>query len=98
MVALKQPLKEYYSRSHIWFLDHNQDRITLETALGLIKYLALRGSELDAEVKKGWNTSLKLKSNFDLKKILTRRELAILLDTYLQPYTVSVDISGNVKR
>lgn len=95
---LKQPLKAYYSRSHVWFLDNTEKKLTVGTALSLIKFLASRGEELGKEVEKGWKTSLKLKSDFDLKKLITRRELTILLDTYLQPYTVAVDMEGNVRR
>lgn len=93
-----QPFREYYSRSQIWFLDHKSDSITLEDALSLIKFSASRGKELDAEVQKGWKTSLKFTGDFDLKKVLTRKEFAVLLDRYLQPFNVSVDLSGNVRR
>lgn len=93
-----QPFREYYSRSQIWFLDHKSDSITLEDALSLIKFSASRGKELDAEVQKGWKTSIKFTGDFDLKKVLTRKEFAVLLDRYLQPFNVSVDLSGNVRR
>ncbi|MFD2161563.1 FAD-dependent oxidoreductase [Paradesertivirga mongoliensis] len=95
---IKPALKQYYSRSHVWFLDHKEDKLKLETALDLIKFLASRGEELNREVEKAWKTSLKLTGSYDLKKELTRRELAILLDTYLQPYSVEVDLQGNVRR
>jgi hypothetical protein len=95
---LKLPLREYYSRSQIWFLDNKADKLSLEKILSLIKFVGSRGDELDKEVKKGWSTALKLKGEFDLKRILTRKEIAILFDTYLQPFSVAVDLEGNVKR
>jgi len=94
---LKQPFRELYSRSQIWFLDHKEDRITLETALSLIKFVGSRGKELDKEVESAWTKSLKLEGKFDLKKPVTRREFAILLDTYLQPFNVAVTIDGLIK-
>lgn len=95
---LRQPFREYYSRSQIWFLDNKSDAVTLAEALSLIKFTASRAQELDAEVEKGWTSSLKFKGNFDLKRVITRRELAVLLDRYLQPFNVSVDLNGNVRR
>lgn len=94
---LKQPFRELYSRSQIWFLDHKEDSFTLETALDLIKFVGSRGKELDKEVEAAWATSLRLSGKFDLKKPVTRREFAILLDTYLQPFNVAVSIDGTIK-
>lgn len=95
---LRQPFREYYSRSQIWFLDNKSDAITLAEALSLIKFTASRAQELDAEVEKAWNTSLKFSGSFDLKRVITRKELAILFDRYLQPFNVSVDLNGHVRR
>lgn len=95
---IKQPIREYYSRSQIWFLDNKADKITLENALSLIKFAGSKGEELNKQVLKGWKSPLRLTGEFDLKKTLTRKELAILLDTYLQPFSVAIDLSGNVKK
>ena len=95
---LKQPFRELYSRSQIWFLDNKAEKLTLEDALSLIKFVGSRGGELNKEAEKAWKSSLKLKGNFDLKKLINRRELAVLFDAYLKPYTVAVDLEGNIKR
>ncbi|HEX8377175.1 MAG TPA: FAD-dependent oxidoreductase [Pedobacter sp.] len=95
---LKVPFREYYSRSQIWFLDNKAEKLNLETTLSLIKFVGSRADELDKEVNKSWNKSLKLKGDFDLKRVLTRREIAILFDAYLQPFSVAVDLEGNIKR
>jgi hypothetical protein len=95
---LKVPFREYYSRSQIWFLDNKAEKLNLETTLSLIKFVGSRAGELDKEVNKSWNKSLKLKGDFDLKRVLTRREIAILFDAYLQPFSVAVDLEGNIKR
>lgn len=94
---LKQPLRELYSRSQIWFLDNKVDKLTLKDALSLIKFVGSRGEELNKETEKRWKTSLRLNGDFDLKRIISRRELAILFDAFLQPYTVAVDLEGNIK-
>ncbi|MEJ6981080.1 FAD-dependent oxidoreductase [Pedobacter sp. P351] len=94
---LKQPLRELYSRSQIWFLDNKTDKLTLNDALSLIKFVGSRGEELNKEAEKGWKTSLRMNGSFDLKRVISRRELAILFDAYLQPYSVAVDLDGNIK-
>ena len=95
---LKLPLREYYSRSQIWFLDNKAEKLTLENTLSLIKFIGSRGEELNKEVKKSWNTSLRFKGIFDLKRVLTRKEIAILFDSYVQPFSIAVDTEGNIKR
>lgn len=94
---LRQPFRELYSRSQIWFLDHNEAILTLETALSLIKFVGSRGKELDKELESAWKKSLKLSGEFDLRKRITRREFAIILDTYLQPFNVATGIDGTIK-
>ena len=95
---IRKPFREYYSRSQIWFLDNKADQLSLAQTLSLIKFVGSRAGELDKEVKNAWKTSLKLKGEFDLKRIVNRREFAVLVDTYLQPYIVAVDMQGNVTR
>jgi len=95
---LRVPVKEYYSRSQIWFLDNKSDKLTLEQLLSLIKFTAQRGAELNKEVEKGWKTSFKLPDSFDLKRPVTRREFAVLFNRYLKPFDVSVDLNGQLKR
>lgn len=93
---IRSAMKEYYSRSQIWFADKKVDKLTLNDALSLIKYCGSRGEELNNEVKTAWKSSFKFSSGFDLKKIITRREFAVLLDSYLKPYTVRVDLGGKL--
>ena len=94
---LKLPLKEYYSRSQIWFADHKAaDTLTIEEAISLIMFTATRGNELIKEIEQGWKTSFKFSSEYDPKRYITRRELAVLIDRFLQPFNVRVDFQGNL--
>lgn len=95
---IRDPVKEYYSRSQIWFLDNKSDKITLKQLLSLIKFTAQRGAELDKEVEKGWKTSFKLPHSFDLNRAVTRREFTVLFNRYLRPFDVSIDMNGQLKR
>jgi len=93
---LRTPMKEYYSRSQIWFADKKDEKLTLNEAISLIKFVGLRGQELNKEIEKAWKTSFRFKSNFDLARTITKREFAVLVDTYLKPFSVRVDHTGKL--
>ncbi|GAA4783319.1 hypothetical protein GCM10023231_08710 [Olivibacter ginsenosidimutans] len=87
--------KQIYTRSQIWFKDKQIATLTLKDLLSLIKYVANRGDELDAEIEKGWAKRFKFKGSYDLSRKLTRREFAVLTDIYLQPFFVRVNFNGD---
>jgi hypothetical protein len=93
---LRMPMREFYSRSQIWFADHNIDKFTLNDVLSLIKFNASRGEELNKEVEKVWKTSFKFTGKYNLDHLVSRREFAVLADAYLKPFNVRVDINGNL--
>jgi len=93
---LRAPMREFYSRSQIWFADNKMDKLTLDNVLSLIKFNASRGDELNREVEKAWKTSFKFAGKYDLQHLVTRREFAVLADAYLKPFNVRIDISGNL--
>src|SRR5690606_32134218 len=89
-------VRQLYTRSQIWFSDNQRtDAMSLRDLLGLFKYTANRGSELDAEVEKGWERRFKFSGKYVPGHPVTRRQAAVLLDTYLKPFAVRVDRSGN---
>lgn len=91
---LRLPMKEFYSRSQIWFADHQRESLSIDDAINLIMFTATRGEELRREIEKGWKSSLGLTTNYDPKRAINRREFAVLLDTYLQPFNTRVAMSG----
>jgi len=93
---LRLPMREFYTRSQLWFADNKIDKFTLDNALSLIKFSASRGEELNREVEKGWKTSFKFAGKYDLTRLITRREFSVLADAYLKPFNVRVDIRGNL--
>ncbi|PWG82508.1 FAD-dependent oxidoreductase [Pararcticibacter amylolyticus] len=92
------PVKEYYLRSQIWFPDNIKEKLTVDDVLSLIKCVASRGKELNKEVEKAWTPGLKLPGKFDLKRTVTRREFAVLFNSYVKPFIVAVDLDGALKR
>ncbi len=95
---LRSSMKEFYTRSQLWFADNKKDTLTINDAISLFKFIANRGNELNKEIEEGWKVSFKLNSIFDPKKNINRKEFGILADKYLQPYNIRVDLSGNLMR
>ena len=93
---LRLPMKEYYSRSQIWFADHVKDSLTVEDAVNLLMFTATRGEELRKEIEAGWQSSFLFSGKYDPKKVINRREFAVLTDRYLMPFNVKVDLGGNL--
>jgi hypothetical protein len=93
---LRLPMREFYSRSQIWFADHDAEAMTIEDAISLFMFTAARGEELKREIEQGWKESFKFSSEFDLKRQISRGEFAVLADRYLQPFNVRVDFAGNL--
>lgn len=93
---VRLPMREFYSRSQIWFADNKINKLTLGDLLSMIKFNASRGEELNTEVEKAWKKSFKFSGEYDLNHLVTRREFAVLADTYLKPFNVRVDIRGNL--
>lgn len=94
---IKEVMLALYTRSQIWFKEKNITEMTLEDVLGLIKFTALRGNELDDDVKKGWEKRFNFEGDFNLSQKINRRQVAVLLDYYLKPFNVTVDKKGKFK-
>jgi hypothetical protein len=95
---IKSPMKEFYTRSQIWFADNKADTLTIGDAISLFMFTATRGEELKKEIEEGWKVSFKFSNKFDMKRNITRKEFGILADRYLQPFNVRVDPAGNLLR
>jgi hypothetical protein len=93
---IRSAFKEYYSRSQIWFLDKKADKLTLGDALSLIKYSGSRGDELNKQVEKGWKESFGFAGKYDLAQPVTRRQFAVLLENFLKPFNVRVNLQGGL--
>lgn len=93
---LRPLMKNFYSRSQIWFADHAAEKISIEETINLLMYTATRGEELKRNIQKNWKEELGLKSTFEPQRSINRLEFAVLLDTYLQPFNVRIDLDGQL--
>ena len=94
---IKEVMLALYTRSQIWFKEKDIPEMTLKDLLDLIRFTALRGNELDADVKNGWGKRFYFEGDFDLTQKLNRRQVAVLMDYYLKPFNVMVDKEGRFK-
>ena len=93
---LKEDMKSFYSRSQIWFADHTVEKMSIEEAIQLLMYTGTRGEEMRRETERNWKTSFGLKNEYQPKRAITRREFAVLTDTFLQPFNARVDLDGQL--
>lgn len=95
---LRPTLNQLFSRSAVWFADHQSNQLTLAELMSLIKYIGHRGNELEALIEKNWERQFKFPGNYDPSMIVSRRHVAVLLDAYVKPFDVRVDLSGRITR
>jgi hypothetical protein len=97
---IKQPIKDYYYKAQIWFDDHQNIPINLENTIAMVCYVGNKSVEaIKTELQKKWNKNYKFTSKYELKKVLTRREFAVIINEYLKPFDdVNVDKTGGVIR
>ncbi|WP_316843334.1 hypothetical protein [Pedobacter psychrodurus] len=97
---IKQPIKDYYYKAQIWFDDHQHIPINLENTIAMVCYVGNKSVEATkTELQKKWNKNYRFASKYDLKKLLTRREFAVIINEYLKPFDdVNVDKTGRVIR
>lgn len=97
---IKEPIKAYYYKAQIWFDDHQNIPINLENTISMVCYVGNKSIEATKnELEKKWNKNYRFSSNYDPKKVLTRREFAVIINEYLKPFdVVNVDKTGRVIR
>lgn len=97
---IKQPVKDYYYKAQIWFDDHQNIPINLENTISMVCYVGNKAVvATKAEIEKKWKKNYRFSSQYDLKKVLTRREFSVIINEYLKPFDeVNVDRIGRVIR
>ncbi|GAA4211858.1 hypothetical protein GCM10022289_41920 [Pedobacter jeongneungensis] len=97
---IKEPVKEYYFKAQIWFDDHQNIPINLENTISMVCYVGNKSVDATKDaLQKNWNKNYRFSSRYDLKKVLTRREFATIINEFLEPFDkVNVDKTGRVIR
>ncbi|SDG86245.1 hypothetical protein SAMN05421827_11230 [Pedobacter terrae] len=97
---IRQPIKDYYYKAQIWFDDHQHIPINLENTISMVCYVGNKSVDATkAALQKKWNKNYRFNSRYELKKVLTRRELAVIINDFLETFDkVNVDKTGRVIR
>ncbi|MCX2452909.1 hypothetical protein OQX61_16655 [Pedobacter sp. PLR] len=98
-LEIKAPIKEFYYKSQIWFDDYTAPEMTIAATLDLVCKVGNKAPVTTlAEVKKKWKTIYRFSTEFDPERVISRREFALLLQDYLNPFNVNIDPTGRVVR
>ncbi|HLT86582.1 MAG TPA: hypothetical protein VKZ57_03270 [Sphingobacterium sp.] len=84
-----------YSRSQLWFLDNKGDYFQWKDFLSLIKFVGLRGDEINKQIEKEWSAKLKFEGSFDEEAFVSRYQFAVIMDRYANPYVKAVNQQGD---
>ncbi|WP_166336414.1 hypothetical protein [Sphingobacterium chungjuense] len=91
-------LHELYSRSQLWFLDHDGEELLWKDAIELVKFLGTRGQEVNRQIATEWNNKLQFDTIYDLDRPITRGEFSVILDQFANPYGITVTHAGEIRR
>ncbi len=91
-------LNDVYTRTFLWFnREKPATKFTVANTLSLISEITLaEPKSLQIDMAKAWKTQYKFTGDFDLKRAITRREFAILINKFLNPFSRTVDLGGRL--
>jgi hypothetical protein len=89
-------LNDIYTRTFLWFNREKPGaKFTVGNLLSLISEITLTDPQtLKSGMAKSWKTQYKFTINFDMNRPATRREFAVLINKYLNPFAQTVDLNG----
>jgi hypothetical protein len=95
---IKPVLNEIYTRGFIWFIKEKPaEKFTVGNLISLISDFTLTDPHiLQILMQKTWNTQYQFNKRFDMQRPATRREFAVLVNKFLNPFARIVDITGKL--
>lgn len=95
---IKPFLTEIYTRAFLWFSkEKTGEKFTVANTLSLISdYTLTDPLLLKSSMAKAWKSQYRFKSDFDLNRPINRREFAILINKFLNPFARTVDLTGRL--
>ncbi|MGX1641438.1 FAD-dependent oxidoreductase [Sphingobacterium sp.] len=93
---VKPVLNDIYTRSQLWFLDnYREDELTWKDLLGMIKFIAFKGDEVDRQIAKDWKTKLKFEGEFSPENKVTRDQFAVVADLFSSSFAKAINLDGS---
>ncbi len=95
---VKPVLMEIYTRAFLWFSKEKPgEKFTLGNLLSFISDYTLTDPQtLKISMQKTWKTQYKFTLDFDLNRQVTRREFAVLVNKFLNPFARTIDLDGRL--
>ena len=89
-------LNDIYTRTFLWFnREKPAAKFTVENTLSLISEITLADPKtLHITIAKAWKNQYKFQSDFDANRPITRREFAVLINQFLNPFARTINLSG----
>ncbi len=92
---IKTELSDLFPRSRIWFIENKTAKTNIENIVSLISFITGRETiEITREITENWKDKYLFKSAFASEKLMSRKEFAVIISEYLNPFTVRVDFNG----
>lgn len=95
LADVKEELKRLFSRTQLWFVDHNPEYLTLKSTISLLKFAAFRGDELDKEIEQKWKKEFGFEQDYNPERLISKYEFAVLWDKYASPFWVKRSQNGD---
>lgn len=96
---VKGVLNDIYSRSQLWFLDnYRNEEMKWKDLISLIKFVSLKGDEVEQQLIKEWSTKRKFEGNYDPEAFVTRGQLAVVTDLYSASYAKAISVDGQFRK
>ncbi len=92
----KVVLTSLYQRSKIWFLENKKvTDLSSKDLVSLISFTAAKDPfNVNKEISSDWESKYHFEGSFSDDHIITKKEMTILFEAYLQPYNINVDFNG----
>ncbi|MEO5910262.1 MAG: FAD-dependent oxidoreductase [Pelobium sp.] len=96
VAAIKSVLIDLYPRSRIWFIENSKvDYLNLANTISLFSFTSGRDPiSIKQEIEADWKNKYAFKSDFSEEKLISKEELAVILNAYLEPFNVRLDFNG----
>ena len=94
--SIKSNILASSTRSQIWFAEHDLHTLTLKDGISLARFIGQRGSEMDNQVSQIWHKRFGKTYPYDMNRVLTRVEFALLMDVFVNPFGLRIDNKGEL--
>ncbi|MFD2743465.1 MULTISPECIES: hypothetical protein [Sphingobacterium] len=95
---IRTVLNALYSRSQLWFMEHDGEELLWKDAIELVTFLATRGQEVNRQITEDWQKKFHFEGEYDPASAITRGEFAVILDQFADPYGIAITQAGEIRR